>query len=58
MTFACLPQEMRWRIEWASESPEYGGRGTPVVESPEGEWTLPGETAVVLAPGPASPSAD
>ncbi|MBV9110996.1 MAG: DUF3459 domain-containing protein, partial [Gemmatimonadetes bacterium] len=46
------PAGMRWRLAWSSESPAYDGRGTPPVESPEGAWTLPGETAVVLAPEP------
>lgn len=49
------PSGTRWRLAWSSESPAYDGRGTPPVESPEGGWTLPAETAVVLAPGPLPP---
>jgi maltooligosyltrehalose trehalohydrolase len=46
------PAGMRWYVEWSSEDPDYGGAGTPSVESPDGRWTLPGECAVVLAPEP------
>lgn len=38
-----------WRIVWSSEAPEYGGRGTPPVET-KANWILPGETAVLLTP--------
>jgi maltooligosyltrehalose trehalohydrolase len=39
-----------WIVEWSSEDPTYGGLGTPDVW-PEGRWCLPGESALVLAPG-------
>ncbi|MCC7007385.1 MAG: malto-oligosyltrehalose trehalohydrolase [Acidobacteria bacterium] len=36
-----------WRIVWSSEDPAHGGAGTP----PLGDiWTLPAESALVLAP--------
>jgi maltooligosyltrehalose trehalohydrolase len=46
------PAGMRWAVEWSSESPGYEGAGTPPVEADDGAWTLPGETALVLAPKP------
>ena len=46
------PAGMRWYEEWSSEDPDYGGAGTPPVESADGGWTIPGECAVVLAPEP------
>lgn len=46
------PAGMRWALAWSSESPEYEGAGTPPVESDDGGWTIPGETAVVLVPEP------
>ncbi|HEV7920708.1 MAG TPA: alpha-amylase family glycosyl hydrolase [Thermoanaerobaculia bacterium] len=41
------PAGREWKLQWSSESPEYGGEGTPPVEE-EGRWFLPGECAVVL----------
>lgn len=46
------PAGRRWRLVWSSEEPRYGGAGTPDPESPGGEWTLPGESAVLLTPSP------
>jgi maltooligosyltrehalose trehalohydrolase len=46
------PEGMRWVEAWSSEAPRYGGTGNPVVESPTGAWCLPGEAAILLAPGP------
>lgn len=44
------PVEARgWRIGWSSEAPEYGGGGTPAVETADG-WLLPGHAAVFLRP--------
>jgi maltooligosyltrehalose trehalohydrolase len=43
------PEGSVWSILWSSESPEYGGRGQPPVETREG-WRIPGESAIVLAP--------
>lgn len=38
-----------WTIVWSSESYSYGGTGTPPLET-QNNWSLPGETAVALAP--------
>jgi maltooligosyltrehalose trehalohydrolase len=45
------PEERRWEILWSSESPRYGGSGTPPVETDEG-WRMPGHATVVLFPQP------
>lgn len=39
-----------WEIMWSSEDPRYGGMGTPALEA-EGNWRLPGHSALVLGPG-------
>jgi maltooligosyltrehalose trehalohydrolase len=44
------PPGFRWELLWSSESPRYGGRGTPPVETEA--WNLAGEAAVVMAPRP------
>jgi maltooligosyltrehalose trehalohydrolase len=44
------PAETDWALRWSSEDPVYGGIGTPDL-CPDGGWYIPGETAVVLAPG-------
>ena len=41
------PEGRRWEILWSSESPRYGGSGTPPVETDEG-WRMPGHATVVL----------
>ncbi|MEO8381949.1 MAG: malto-oligosyltrehalose trehalohydrolase [Acidobacteriota bacterium] len=41
------PPGRTWELAWSSESPHYGGGGTPTVEK-DGGWFLPGESAVVL----------
>lgn len=41
--------EHGWRIRWSSEAPEYGGRGTPPLETTH-NWIIPGEAAVLLIP--------
>jgi maltooligosyltrehalose trehalohydrolase len=38
---AAPPVEMLWRPLWSSESPVYGGCGTPPVDSDDGGWVLP-----------------
>jgi maltooligosyltrehalose trehalohydrolase len=43
------PEGSAWAVLWSSESPDYGGRGQPPVDTREG-WRIPGESAVVLAP--------
>jgi maltooligosyltrehalose trehalohydrolase len=45
------PVEGSWKIEWSSESPVYGGSGTPPIEHKAG-WHIPGHAAVVLAAVP------
>jgi maltooligosyltrehalose trehalohydrolase len=42
------PPRSRWQLRWSSEDPVYGGSGTPPIESPSGEWSLPGHAAFVL----------
>ena len=42
------PQGHRWRVSWSSESPRYGGCGTPDVL--QSGWRIPGHTALVLKP--------
>jgi maltooligosyltrehalose trehalohydrolase len=43
------PPGQRWVMAWSSESPEYGGGGTPPIESTHGAWQLPAQSAVVMA---------
>jgi maltooligosyltrehalose trehalohydrolase len=43
------PETMLWEILWSSEHPQYGGTGTPPVDTPE-NWWIPGHAAVVLGP--------
>jgi maltooligosyltrehalose trehalohydrolase len=45
------PPGKRWELLWSSESPRYGGGGTPPLATEDG-WRLPGECALVLAPHP------
>jgi maltooligosyltrehalose trehalohydrolase len=42
------PVDKKWQILWSSEEPEYGGTGTPAVDTEQG-WRIPGEAAVLLA---------
>jgi maltooligosyltrehalose trehalohydrolase len=41
------PRGRRWEMIWSSESPAYGGSGTPPLETAEG-WRIPGHAAFVL----------
>jgi maltooligosyltrehalose trehalohydrolase len=43
------PANAEWRVLWSSESPEYGGVGTPDLET-ESNWLIPGHAAVLLEP--------
>jgi maltooligosyltrehalose trehalohydrolase len=43
------PDERTWSVLWSSESPVYGGTGTPPIEAERG-WYLPGHAAVVMSP--------
>ncbi len=42
------PEGCEWQEIWSSESPRYGGGGTPAVQTEKG-WCLPGQAAVVFA---------
>jgi maltooligosyltrehalose trehalohydrolase len=39
----------RWEIAWSSEWPQYGGSGTPELDTEDG-WKVPGGCAVLLRP--------
>ncbi len=45
------PQSMRWTKLWSSDDPEYGGCGTPPLDTKE-NWKIPGQAAVLLNPIP------
>ncbi|MCS6850711.1 MAG: malto-oligosyltrehalose trehalohydrolase [Gemmataceae bacterium] len=45
------PGDGWWEVVWSSEAPRYGGGGTPPLRDTAGVWCLPGEAALVLAPG-------
>jgi maltooligosyltrehalose trehalohydrolase len=45
------PERADWMLLWSSEDPAYGGGGTPEI-FPDERWRLPGESALVLTPGP------
>ncbi|HET6879944.1 MAG TPA: malto-oligosyltrehalose trehalohydrolase [Pirellulales bacterium] len=47
-------ESQTWHVLWSSESPEYGGWGTPSLFS-QHEWRLPGESAVVMTSQPNAP---
>lgn len=38
-----------WTPQWSSESPQYGGCGTPPLETTQ-NWIIPGHSAVLLRP--------
>jgi len=44
------PLQRRWVMSFSSESPEYGGWGTPPVETKKHGWWIPAESAVLLRP--------
>ncbi|HEY2905253.1 MAG TPA: malto-oligosyltrehalose trehalohydrolase [Vicinamibacterales bacterium] len=44
------PPERDWTVLWSTEDPRYGGGGLSNLW-PNGAWRIPGESAVVLAPG-------
>src|SRR5262249_40598293 len=46
------PDGTEWSLRWSSEDRVYGGSGTPDVQ-PDGQWSFPAESALILAPGPA-----
>jgi maltooligosyltrehalose trehalohydrolase len=43
------PSGRRWRLVWSSESPQYGGRGTPPM-SIDASWVIPGGCALLFMP--------
>ncbi|MEA2936477.1 MAG: maltooligosyltrehalose trehalohydrolase, partial [Variibacter sp.] len=47
------PEGCRWKLVWASEHPEYGGRGMREPETSDGCWFFQGPAASVLAGVPA-----
>jgi maltooligosyltrehalose trehalohydrolase len=47
------PLHSGWRIEWSSESPIYGGRGTPEPFTRR-RFAVPARSAVLCAPDPAN----
>ena len=48
------PYGQRWRLVWSSESPEYGGQGTPPLDR-DAPWLIPGGCALFFVPdGPDS----
>lgn len=51
------PESRSWEIQWSSESPDYGGGGTPPLETTAG-WQIPGRAAVLLRPSNRVPLPD
>src|SRR5581483_11422871 len=45
------PFDTDWQVRWSTEDPAYGGAGMPDLW-PEGCLNVPGESAVLLTPGP------
>jgi maltooligosyltrehalose trehalohydrolase len=45
------PPDADWQCRWSSDDPAYGGAGTRDLW-PDGVWEIPGESALVLSPGP------
>jgi len=44
------PARRCWTMSFSTESPEYGGWGTPHVETEKHGWWIPAESAVLLRP--------
>ena len=44
-------EDQAWQVLWSSEAPSYGGGGTPPLYR-DGNLHIPGESALVLCPGP------
>jgi maltooligosyltrehalose trehalohydrolase len=51
------PPDMLWEKLWSTDDPEYGGCGTPPLDTEE-NWQLPGEAAVLLHPVPGGSTKD
>jgi maltooligosyltrehalose trehalohydrolase len=45
------PVASDWGVVWSSEDPKYGGCGTRNLW-PDGQWSIPPESAIVCIPGP------
>jgi len=43
------PAGCRWRVDWSTEDPAYGGLGVPDIW-PDNRWSVPANTAIVIAP--------
>ncbi len=43
------PEDRLWACQWSSEAPEYGGVGTPPLDTAD-NWRIPGHAAVLLRP--------
>ncbi len=48
------PTDTDWMLEWSSEDAKYGASGSPD-PFPDNWWHLPGESALVMTPGPRRP---
>ena len=48
------PRGRSWKIVFSTESPEYGGWGTPSLETITDGWWIPAESAVLMIPSDAS----
>jgi maltooligosyltrehalose trehalohydrolase len=42
------PENAAWKLVWSSENPDYGGGGTPMLESDD-NWRIPGHATLVMA---------
>jgi maltooligosyltrehalose trehalohydrolase len=49
------PAGCDWVVEWSSDDPRYGGAGVPDILPANRHWYVPGESAVLLAPGAPRP---
>jgi maltooligosyltrehalose trehalohydrolase len=43
------PSSMEWVKMWSSEDPQYGGCGTPPLDTQQ-NWKIPGQAAILLHP--------
>jgi maltooligosyltrehalose trehalohydrolase len=41
------PAKREWQLRWSSESPDYGGAGTPAITI-DGRWHVPAQAAIVM----------
>lgn len=45
------PADARWRLEWSSDAPRYGGQGVSPLD-PDGPWHFPGGSAMFFVSEP------